>query len=300
MFTKDGRHTRKSRLTLALVVPLGMGMVALAGPASASVTTDTGSAFGYQLKVSIFGSSVNTRGVGQVVCTSPNVPAGCVPSAQAAAAVSPLVTLPSAGSPTITAAATTMSGVLTPAEFFSTGAVTVNTQGTIGASGSVTSSTSIANVDRNGSESFGYGPLDASTLYPKNPTGLSTSVSSSCTASPSGNSGSTTITNGQLELDNGLDPMTPVGELGTYMDLPGTNTGAHPPVRVIVPTNPLPNTTYNGHIEVNGQQDFFKYVFNEQVTNADGSLTVYAGHEYILGPTAKGDLYFGKSQCGVS
>ncbi len=86
--------------------------------------------------------------------------------------------------------------------------------------------------------------------------------------------------------------------LGTYIGLPGS--GAHPPVRVTVPTNPAPNTTYTGHIEVNGSQDYWKYVFNEQVTNPDGSLTVYAGHEYILGPTAVGDLYFGKSQCGVT
>ncbi len=296
IFTRDGRHTRRLPLTLALLVPLGAGMV-LSGPASASVSSDVGSAYGYQLKASLFGGPVNTRGVGQVVCTNPptnNLPAGCVPSTQAAAAASPLVTLPAAGSPTMTATATTMSGVVGPAEFFSTGAVTVNTQGTTGTSGSVTSSTSIANVDRNGSENFGYGPQDATTLYPKNPTGLSTSVTSSCTSSQSGNSGSTTITNGLLELDNGYDPMN----LGTYIGLPGS--GAHPPVRVIVPTNPAPNTTYTGHIEVNGSQDNWKYVFNEQVTNADGSLTVYAGHEYLLGPTAVGDLYFGKSQCGVT
>jgi len=67
----------------------------------------------------------------------------------------------------------------------------------------------------------------------------------------------------------------------------------------MVPNNPAPNTTYNGHIEVNSSQDYWKYVFNEQVTNPDGSLTVYAGHEYLLGPTAKGDLFFGKSECGA-
>ncbi len=294
MFTKNGRHARRAPLALALLMPLLAGMVAFSGPAGASVSSDVGSAFDYQLKVSLFSGPINTRGVGQVVCTNPptnNIPAGCVPDTQAAVAASPLVTLPTTGSSTITGTQASMSGFVGPAEFFSTGAVSASTQGTTGGSGSVTSSTSIANVDASGSESFGYGPLDATTLYPKNPTGLSTTVASSCTSSETGTSGSTTITNGQLELDNGYDPL---GN-GTYSG----GVGAHPPVRVIVATNPAPNTSYSGHIEVNGSQDFWTYVFNEQVTNSDGSLTVYAGHEYIQGPTAVGDLWFGKSQCGV-
>jgi len=272
----------------------------MAAPSDASVTQVTGSAYGYLLKVNLFGGPDNTRGVGQEVCTGtdPNtyqaVPAGCVPPGQADAASSPEVTLPAGGSATaITGTKSGASGFVGPAEIFSSGQLDVSTQGTP-ATGSVTSSTKIANVDRNGSESFGYGPLDASTLYPKNPSGLITDVTSTCTASETGVSGSTTITNGQLELDNGYDPMNN----GTYT---GTGSGGpgHPPMRVMVPNNPAPNTIYNGHIEVNGSQDFFKYVFNEQVTNADGSLTVYAGHEYLLGPTAKGDLFFGKSECGV-
>ncbi|MEO5680069.1 MAG: VCBS repeat-containing protein [Acidimicrobiales bacterium] len=69
---------------------------------------------------------------------------------------------------------------------------------------------------------------------------------------------------------------------------------------VQLPTNPGPNSSYDGHIHVNGSQDNFRYVFNEQVTNPDGSLTVYAAHEYLLGPTALGDLFIGKSQCGLT
>jgi len=205
------------------------------------------------------------------------------------------VTLPSGGSTTLTQSKASTSGFVGPAEFFSTGAITVKTQGTTGATGSVTSSTNIANVDRNGSENFGYGPLDATTLYPKNPNGLSTTVASSCTSSETGTSGSTTITNGLLELDNGYDPLNN----GTYTGVDASGRAGHKPVRITVPSNPAPNTTYTGHIEVNGSQDNWKYVFNEQVTNSDGSLTVYAGHQYILGPTAVGDLWFGKSQCGV-
>ncbi len=48
-------------------------------PAGAAVTAVNGSAYGYQLKASIFGSTVNTRGFGQVACTAPNTPSGCAP-----------------------------------------------------------------------------------------------------------------------------------------------------------------------------------------------------------------------------
>jgi len=281
---------------LALLTALGAGMVAQSGPAGATVSTVKGSAFGYQLNVSLFGGPINTRGVGQVVCTNPptnNLPAGCVPDTQAAAASSPLVTLPAGGSggTAVTATKATTSGFVGPAEFFSSGQVDVSTNGTTGVGGSVTSKTiTINNVDRNGSENFGYGPLDTFGTHPKNPSGLTTNVSSTCTASETGNTGSTTITYGMLELDGGWDD----NENGNYND-----PGDHPPVRITVPTTPAKNTTYTGHLHVNGVEETWTYVFNKHVTNTDGSLTVYAGHQTIHGPTAVGSLYFGKSECGV-
>jgi hypothetical protein len=99
------------------------------------------------------------------------------------------------------------------------------------------------------------------------------------------------VTSGTLDTDNGLDSNND----GDY-----TDPGEHAPVTVVLPTNPAPNTTYNGHIHVNGSQDNFTYVYNEQTVNPDGSLTVYAGHEYLLGPTAVGDIYLGKVLCGVT
>ncbi|MCA1684243.1 MAG: Ig-like domain-containing protein, partial [Actinobacteria bacterium] len=126
--------------------------------------------------------------------------------------------------------------------------------------------------------------------HPKNPTGLTTNVSSTCTSSETSTTGSTTITNGMLETDSGWDD----NANGNYLD-----PGDHPPVRVTVPVNPAANTTYTGHLHVNGVVETWTYKFNEKVTNTDGSLTVYAGHQIIEGPTAVGHLYFGKSQCGV-
>ena len=39
-------------------------------------------------------------------------------------------------------------------------------------------------------------------------------------------------------------------------------------------------------------------MFNEQIANPDGSITVNAAHEYLLGPTAVGDMVIGSSTCG--
>jgi hypothetical protein len=100
-------------------------------------------------------------------------------------------------------------------------------------------------------------------------------VSSTCTADASGAHGSTTIANGMLAVS--------------------TDANGDPAMTVPVPANPAPNDTITGMITNVG--DSFKYVFNEQVVHADGSITVNAGHEYLLGPTAKGDLIFGQVRC---
>jgi len=105
-----------------------------------------------------------------------------------------------------------------------------------------------------------------------------------------GVTGSTTITGGTLFTDNGDD----INGDGDF-----TDPGEHPPVSVPLASNPAPNTTISGHIHVNGIVETFRYVFNEQVVNPDGSITVNAGHEYILGPTAIGDMTVGQSKCGV-
>jgi hypothetical protein len=80
-----------------------------------------------------------------------------------------------------------------------------------------------------------------------------------------------------------------------------TSQGANPDSEaddtvVQVPDNPGANTSYEGKIESVG--DTFRYVFNEQVKNADGSITVNAAHQYLLGPTAVGDVIIGQSRCG--
>ncbi|MDQ4070977.1 MAG: hypothetical protein M3203_16130 [Actinomycetota bacterium] len=232
-------------------------------PAAADVTAVSGSACGYFAEVSLFGGPSNRRGCGQ-------------PANAPATNASPSVTLPATGSANpITA--TDEDGAVAeygPAKIFAgqwpenapqpppSGPINVSTQGTLGPNGSVTSSASVTMP-----RGVGPGPV------------IADGVSSTCTASESGVSASTTITNGKLETK--YDPNT---QLPTQVE--------------DVPANPPVNYTRTGTIDHVG--DSFRVVYNEQVTEADGSITVNAVHMYLLGPTAVGDLVIAQSRCGVT
>jgi hypothetical protein len=210
-------------------------------PAEADVTAVKGNAFGYSVpNLTIFG------GAQTPVAPTPNV-----------TLVSDASNSPQNGD------AATASIKFGPAQLFSSGPITVNTQGSLGAGGSVTSSTDIQNVNTSGQEVF-----------------TASRLQSSCTASESGVSGSTTVTSGRLQTSEG-DPNATGDE-----------------VFVDIPANPPANHTVHGTLETVG--DSFDFVFNEQVTNADGSLTVTAVHEKLLGPTAVGDVFIGQATCGVT
>lgn len=230
------RHPIIVTFLCAGMLLLGFGEAA----AHADVTAVKGSAYGYFSRVSLFGGAPADRG-----------PA-------------PTVTLPPGGSAVpITATAATGDARYGPGIIFTSGPITVSTQGTTGPSGSVTTSTSIQNINTSRVEVF-----------------TAAAASSTCTASQAGVSGSTTITNGTLQTSDG-NP-----------DVSGDETV------VAIPSNPAPNTTYNGTLNSTG--DTFRYVFNEQTVNPDGSLTVSAGHLYLIGPTAVGNLLVGQSVCGVT
>ena len=237
--------TRGRGRTLRLVPLVAMATAALAvlglsGPSSADVTAVQGSAYGYFASVSLFGGPANTRG-----------PA-------------PVVTLPPGGSAIpITAGAPSALVQFGPAILFSSGPITVSTQGTAGPAGFVTSTSNIENVNTSGQEVF-----------------TAANVSSTCTASEAGVSGSTTIVGGTLQVSEG-DPNVDGDE-----------------VIVAIPANPAPNTVHAGQIETVG--DRFRAVFNEQIVNADGSITVNAYHLYLLGPTAIGEVIVGHAVCAVA
>ena len=195
----------------------------------------TGSAYGFYANVSIFGGPPNIAG-----------PA-------------PTVTLPAEGG-NDEASAPSAAAVFGPARIFTSGPLAVTTEG---ASGSVTSTATIEDINTSEQEVF-----------------TADNIASTCTASDTGVSGATTVTNGTLRISEG-DP-----------DVEGDDT------TIDIPTDPAPNTTHEGIIEA--VNDTFRYVFNEQIENPDGSITVNAAHQYLLGPSGVGELIIGQVVCGLN
>ncbi len=245
-------------------------MAVSAGSSQADVTAVKGSACGYYVNVGLFGGPQMLRGCGQ-------------PGDAPANGSSPSVTLPAEGSATpITAedpdGATAQYG---PARIFSgrwpehvssappSGPISVSTQGTTGPGGSVTSKVDIvlrtpANADSPGG--FGPGPVEGDELHVE------------CSAMETGVTGSTRFVNGVLWLT--------------------TDSGGSPLATEPIPDNPPPNYTRHGVLTNVG--DVFSVVFNEQIVNADGSLTVNAFHMYLFGPVAVGESVGGQVTCGTT
>ncbi|MEO6350083.1 MAG: S-layer homology domain-containing protein [Candidatus Limnocylindrales bacterium] len=237
------RRTVVSAFVCSAMLLIGFGQ----GTAQANVTAVKGSAYGYSCVVTVFGQN----------CT----PQGPTPTVTLAANAS--------NSPQSASAASGRADA-GPATLFSSGRIDVSTQGTLGPSGSVTSSTNIANVNASTQENF-----------------TASNLASSCTVAETGRSGSTTITGGTLMTDSGDDD-------------PTNSVPNHAPVIVALPVSPSPNTTYDGHLHIGNTTDTFRYVFNEQMVNPDGSVTVNAAHQYLIGPTATGDVILGQAVCGLT
>lgn len=227
----------------SLAIPLGVAMQPAA--ATTEVTAVTGAAFGYwATNVSLFGGKQPDTGPTPAVAVAANASN----SPQSATATTGLVQYG-------------------PATLFSSDAESASTQGSLGAGGSVTSSTDVANINKASTQ-----PSTGSERF------TADGVHSTCSASLSGTAGGVTITNGTL--------------------VTSTNSNGDPVTSETIASSPAVNDTHTGTI--NNVGDSFKIVFNEQVANADGSLTVYGFHLYLLGPTAKGDIYVAKAQCGVT
>ncbi len=278
---------RRPTVALALFAVIVVSMTTAVGgrPAAADVTALKGSSFGYYANVSLFGGPLNLRGFGQYLCTGGTptapTPVGCVPVAEAPSAASPSVTLPPAGGSVSQTDPDGAKAQFGPAAVFGgiqlpanntpppSGPITVASQGTTGPTGSVTSSADIAL----------YNPPTPATPGGVGPTTfVADQVHSTCTVSSTGITASTTLTNGLLAMK--------------------TDTGGEPLNVLNIPVNPPPNFTVAGQITNVG--DNFRDVFNEQVKNLDGSITVNALHEYLLGPTALGDLVVASSTCGAT
>lgn len=261
----QGSRSRATRRVASVVAALTPALVLGAGqPASGThtkVTAVKGSAFGYHAhSITLFGNPQPETGPAPTVALAPDA----------------------SNSPQSGTAST---GIVQygPATLFTSDQIDVTTSGSLGTTGSVTTTTDIDNVNKATTQ-----PASGSEIL------TADNIASSCTASASGVTHSTTVTNGTLRTDNGFDG----NRDGDYDDA-----GDHAPVVVSLPTSPAPGASYQGHIHLGPTStDDFRVVLNEQVTSADGSL-VNAVHEY-LGTTAqsllKGHLLIGQSLCGVT
>jgi hypothetical protein len=234
------KHPHSLRLAVAAAMACATLALIQAAPAQAAVSNVKAGAEGSFAYIGFFG--------GPAMVSGPT----------------PTVNLPPGGSVNpLTASQPTHVVQFGPATIFSSDQLSVSTQGTTGANGSVQASASATNINRLGSETF-----------------RATSMSASCTASEAGHTATVTINGGEVQVNDG-NP-----------DIDGDETW------VPVPTNPPVNHKIHGVI--NSVGDEFDYVFNERVMNPDGSMTVSAGHQILIGPIAVGDLYTARVTCGVN
>nr|MBA3268819.1 cadherin-like domain-containing protein [Acidimicrobiia bacterium] len=267
----------------------------LAAPSpGADITAVDGLAYNYFVDLSLFGSTERRYGYGQVECDEgpEEVPAGCVrPGPLSEQAASPSVTCPEGGGTATVTDPDGARGGTGPAVIFGgqwpdaspepppSGPLTSGIDCQLGVGGYVTASTSVTLMPPGST----WTPINETTSYP-HPGGVGPSpfiadeVRSTCTASGEGLSASTTIVNGILETS--YDPAT------------GEPIATEP-----VPENPEPGYTREGTLDHVGG-DRWVAVFNEQIINPDGSITVNAVHMYLLGPIATGEMVIGSSTCG--
>lgn len=234
---------------LAASLTIGMLFATAPTPASAAtVTSVTGSAYGYRaFNITLFGGVQPDTGPTPTVALASDASN----SPQSGSAATGLVTYG-------------------PATLFTSDGISVQTSGSPGTSGAVTSTASVNDINKATTQSASTGSEELT----------ADNLSSSCT---SGNPvGSTSVTNGFVTtLSGSADP--------------------NPPTYANVPANPAPNTSINGSIDLSSTDtETFTYVFNEQTTDSAGNLTVNAVDEYLHGPTAKGNVIIGQVVCGTS
>jgi hypothetical protein len=259
---RDMMQPTRSRIRIIGLISLGAAVLLALGAApaaAANVTSVVGSAYGYHaFNIKLLGSNLP--------------PTGPTPSVTLASNAS--------NSPQKTTVST---GLVQygPAVLFTSDQISVSTSGSLGATGSVTSSTNIQKINKATTQ-----PGTGSEIF------TADGLSSTCTKSQTSSSRITQVTNGTLQTDSGLD----LNDDGDF-----TDPGEHGPASIAIASVPAANTAHTGHIHLTGgARDDFTVVFNEHVTNADGSLTVNAVHEYFHGPSLRGDLILGQAVCGVT
>lgn len=255
---------RATRLLAVLVLSAG-----LAGCSSRGVgATVRGSACGYSTNAGLFGGPQDRRGCGQKSADpATSGPSVSLPSSGSAGAIT---RIDEHGAKAMYGPAAVFAGRWPEAAPSAppSGPISVSTQGTP-STGSVTSSTDIvlrSPPDPLSPGGIGPGPVEADEVH------------SRCTADRNGVTGSASFVNGSLT---------------TSTDATGDAATREP-----IPDYPPPNHTRS--VPINNVGGHPTIVFNEQLWNADGSLTVNAYHMYLFGPVAVGEQIVGQVTCGTS
>lgn len=210
---------------------------------AADVTQLNGSAYGAFAKVGLFGGPPNQVGAAPVVVLAKTGGNEAKSRPELIAQFGP---------------ATIFGGKFKEPGRNPSGELKASTKGKTGPDGFVTSDASVVNI--------GPGPL------------IADKMSSTCTASGAGVTGSATINGGVVETKYNKETQEPERTEQ-------------------VAEKPAPNTAVEGTLDHVG--DRFRIVFNEQIVKGD-TITVRAAHVYLLGNIALGDLIIGQSVCGLS
>lgn len=268
---RNGGRPRAAALLGALIT-FGAGTFGSAASSGAQASGVSGSAFGHYTNVGLFGGPQGANG-----------PA-------------PMVTLPGNGAdPALVATEPSAQAVYGPAKIFGgrwppnlaaappSGPISVSVKGKPGPDGSVTSTADIMlfpaplPVQCDG-EPGGSTNCTAPGGFGPNPPTEGDSLHSECTASASGTTGTTRLVNAIL---------------ATATDPEGDPINEEP-----VPENPPVNYTRTGQLTNVG--DNFKIVYNEQIREPNGALTVNAVHMSLLGPIAVGEQILGQVRCSAN
>ena len=270
---KSRPRARRHPVLAALVssAMLAATLIALTQrPAAAAISAVRGDACGFYVNVGLFGGPQMLKGCGSGLPTSD-------------IGYSPQVTLPTPNGSATALTALDADGARAdygPASIFAgkwpetvstappSGPIDVSTKGTP-SGGVVTSAVNIklrSPADPDSPGGFGPGPVEGDELH------------ASCKATATSVTGTVSIVNGILTKTT-----TPDGS---------------PLLTEPIPASPAVNYTRSGVITNVG--DVFTVVFNQQIVNADGSLTVNAFHMYLFGPTAVGESVGGQVTCGTT
>lgn len=271
----SGHRSRRHRIrTLAMsmsAMAMAAGGLTVGAPPAHANFADTAYACAYYSNVSLFGGPYGSMGCGTQTSTYATANSAA-PSVRDDWSNVPLSAVDSDGAAAIYGPAYIFSSPYDALDRLSnSGALEVYTWGSSGNGSSVNARAKASGV--------GPSPFWTATpnSAPPSPDGSVGYVESTCSSSNIlGKTGTATIKNGRVD---------------TATDMQG-----YPTNTVVVPENPPPN--YRVDFTINNVGDSGYMLFNEQIFNLDGSLTINGSHMYMLGPTAKGDVVIGQVTCG--